>query len=283
MTTSDSNHTPHLTVKPWWVHDRAKKTGKITAAIIAAGVIIWFFAFHPFVSTDDARVAVTLVRVAPEGAGGRIVKLNIKEGDRVKKDAVLLELDHGVAEANLLKAKAHATLAEQELSRNRQLASQHGIPQRDYDNTLASTQSAQADLQLAQIAYDRTFIKSPIDGIVVQKVTEEGNLLEQNQTAVTVADVDHAWISANIEETRVGRVKAGQAVTVSIDEGGKLTGHVTEVRDATAAQFALIQAENPSGNFTKLVQRVPIKIELDAHPDKVLRAGQSVEISIRVL
>ena len=72
-------------------------------------------------------------------------------------------------------------------------------------------------------------------------------------------------------------------MSIHVDEGGVLTGKVFEIRAATASQFALIQAENPSGNFTKLVQRIPIKITLDSesltHP---LRAGQSVEIKIRV-
>jgi membrane fusion protein (multidrug efflux system) len=125
-------------------------------------------------------------------------------------------------------------------------------------------------------------LKSPVDGVVVQKVAEVGNILEPNQTALTVADIDHAWISANIEETAVAAVKIGQPVTVHIDEGGELTGKVSEVRAATASQFALIQSENPSGNFTKLVQRIPIKVELDAHPSQSLRSGQSVELRIRV-
>jgi membrane fusion protein (multidrug efflux system) len=113
-------------------------------------------------------------------------------------------------------------------------------------------------------------------------VAEVGNILETNQTALTVADIDHAWISANIEETAISNVSVGQPVTVHVDEGGSLTGRVSEVRSATASQFALIQSENPSGNFTKLVQRIPIKVALDSHDDRALRAGQSVEIKIRV-
>jgi RND family efflux transporter MFP subunit len=266
----------------WWAHRRAKRVFQITAAVCAAILVIWFFAFHPYVSTDDARVAETLVRVAPEGVSGKVIALNVQEGSRVKKGDVLLELDHGQAEANLQKAKAKATQADKELKRIGQLAAQNGVPVRELDNARAAAQTADADLQLAQIAYDRTFLKSPLDGVVVQKVAEMGNILEPNQTAITVADVDHAWVSANIEETSVGAVKVGQPVTISVDEGGELTGKVSEVRAATAAEFALIQAENPSGNFTKLVQRIPIKVALDPHPDQLLRAGQSVEIKIRV-
>lgn len=267
---------------PWWAHSRAKRVFKLTTIISAFGVLIWFFMFRPFVSTDDARVAATLVRLAPENTSGKVIRLAVSEGDRVKAGDVLVELDHSVAEATLSKAKARAVQADREFKRVEQLAAQKGVPPREVDTIRASTQTADADLQLAQIAYDRTFLKSPIDGVVVQKVAEVGNILESNQTALTIADIDHAWISANIEETAISKVKVGQPVKVSIDEGGELNGRVIEVRSATASQFALIQSENPSGNFTKLVQRIPIKVGLEAHPERTLRAGQSVEIKIRV-
>lgn len=275
--------TPNVKTKvKWWEHPRAKKVGMIAAGVAVLGLIVWFFFFHPYISTDDARVTATLVRIAPEGVTGKVVKINVVEGDHVKAGQVLAELDHSIAEATLMKAKARGSQAERELKRIELLASQNGVPPRDVDNIRANSQSALADQQLAQIAYDRTFIKSPIDGVVVQKVAEVGNILEQNQTAFTVADMEHAWVSANIEETAVADVKPGQDVTVSIDEGGSLHGKVLEVRAATASQFALIQSENPSGNYTKLVQRIPIKVALDPHPDRPLRAGQSVEIKIRV-
>lgn len=117
---------------------------------------------------------------------------------------------------------------------------------------------------------------------MVQKLAQTGNILETNQTAVTVVDIGHAWASANIEETSVALVRPGQRVTIYIDEGGKLTGKVLEVRKATAATFALIPSDSSAGNFIKLVQRIPVKIELDPHPGVNLRVGQSVEVKIRV-
>jgi membrane fusion protein (multidrug efflux system) len=266
----------------WWSHPRAKKVISVGLAAAVLGYFAWFLLYRPFVSTDDARVTATLVRLAPEGASGKVIRLAAGEGDRVRSGQVLIELDHAVAEANLAKAKAKATQADRDLGRMEQLAAQHGVPPREVDTMRAAAQTADADLQLAQISYDRTFLRSPVDGVVVQKVAEVGNILEPNQTALTVADIDHAWVSANIEETAVAAVRIGQPVTVRIDEGGELSGKVQEVRAATASQFALIQSENPSGNFTKLVQRIPIKVALDPHPDRTLRSGQSVEIRIRV-
>jgi RND family efflux transporter MFP subunit len=273
---------PVAVAAPWWKHPRSLRTGLVVLAVVALCAVIWAVHFYPYVSTDDARVSAALIRVAPEGAGGKIIVINVQEGSRVKKGDILVELDHAVAEANLMKAKAKAGQAGREGSRTEQLAAQHGVAAREVDSARASGAMAISDLELAQIAYDRTFLRSPTDGIVVQKAAELGNLLEAGQTAVVVADIDNAWVSANIQETAVAKVKAGQSVTISVDEGGELTGKVSDVRAATASQFALIQAENPSGNFTKLVQRIPVKVVLDPHPDRVLRAGQSVEIRIRV-
>jgi membrane fusion protein (multidrug efflux system) len=254
----------------------------IGTALSVLGFATWLIHFRPFVSTDDARVAATLVRLASENMSGKVIRLTVTEGDRVKAGQVVLELDHAMAEASLQKAKARAAQFTRDLKRAEMLFGQKGIPLRDVDNARAAAEVADAELRLAQIALDRTYLKSPVDGIVVQKVVEVGNILEANQTAVTVADIDHAWIAANIEETAVQAVKLGQPVTITVDEGGELRGKVSEIRAATASQFALIQSENPSGNFTKLVQRIPIKVTLDPHPDRALRAGQSVEIKIRV-
>ncbi|MBX3022931.1 MAG: HlyD family secretion protein [Bdellovibrionales bacterium] len=268
--------------RPWWQTRRAHMTGLTTTAVLAVGLVTWWFAFRPYVSTDDARVAATLVRVAPEVVGGRVIQINVKEGDQVKKGQVLAELDHRTTAAQLKRAQAKAELAARDYKRIGELVSQRGLAAKDLDLAKASAESADAELALAEVALEDTTIRSPVDGIVVQKSTEEGNIAERGQTLFTLVDIDHAWVAANIEETAVGDVRVGQPVHIQVDEGGQLTGKVSEVRASVASQFALIPSDNGAGNFTKVVQRVPIKVELDAHDGRALRAGQSVEIKIRV-
>jgi len=273
---------PQAVALPWWKSKLAQNTGIafVTAAVI--GLVVWFFAFHPYVSTDDARVTENLIRIAPDGVSGTILKINVAEGDPATQGEVLAELDHTTYQSELQKAQAHSILAQSDLNRADRLYHQNAISIRDYQAAQASAEAAQADLQLAQSDLDHTYLKSPVDGIVVEKITVEGNILEPSQVALIVADVDHAWIAANVQETSVGGVKIGQPVHVHVDEGGNLTGHVSEITDATASQFALLPAENASGNYIKLVQQVPIKVALDPHPNQVLKDGQSVEIKIKV-
>lgn len=266
----------------WWKSAPAKRVGKWGAVVVVAGLILWFFLIFPYVSTDDARVDADLYKVAPDTVSGRVIAINATEGDRVKKDQVLVELDHTLAQANFDKAKAHAELSQRDYERMSQLYSSSSIPKKDYDVAKANTDTAKAELAMAQQHLNDTYLRSPVDGVVVQKNAVLGNILEQGQTAFTVADIDHAWIAANIEETSVGHVKVGQPVKIEIDEGGKTHGKVLEVRHATAATFSLIPSDSGAGNFTKVVQRIPIKIQLEPSEARTLRVGQSVEIKIRV-
>ena len=280
---SDSSH--HIKSNSptvWWKTKNAKKVGLIAIGFAVFLFLLWLFAFHPYVSTDDARVAMTLVRVAPSNVSGRIEKINVKEGDRPKIGDILVEIDHRIPQANFDRAKTKHDLAVRELARMEHLTAEGSATPQALDQARANAATANAELKLAEVALENTYLKSPFDGVVVQKLAEVGNLLEQNQTAIVVADEAHAWIAANIEETAVGEVKVGQNVFVSIDEGGKLEGRVSEVRSSVASQFALIPSDSGAGNFTKVVQRVPIKVELTERGSRSLRAGQSVEIKIRV-
>lgn len=272
----------HAQNAKWWKTQRARRVGVASLGVAILGLIVWWFAFRPYISTDDARVAMTLVRLAPSGVGGRIEKVNVVEGSRVKAGDILVEIDHRVAQANFEKAKARAVLAQREYSRMERLTAEGSATPQALDQSKANLATADVELQVAQVTLENTTLRSPFDGIVLQKNAEVGNLLEPSQTAVVVADEAHAWIAANVEETAIGALKVGQPVHVEIDEGGTLEGKVSEIRSSVAAQFALIPSDSGAGNFTKVVQRVPIKVTIDNAGDRSLRAGQSVEIKIRV-
>jgi membrane fusion protein (multidrug efflux system) len=266
---------------PWWKTRQAKTAGIITGSVAFVIIVIWAIAFRPYISTDDARVAATIVRVANRGASGLIQKVSVAEGGKVIQGEILAELDHRSAQAQYDRAKARAQFAAAERNRMESLAAQHGTSQQQLDRARSEALSADADFRLAELALEYTYLRSPVNGIVIQKAADEGNVLETNQTAITVADIEHAWVAANVEENEIARVKPGQTVKISVDEGGTLTGRVAEVRKAAASAFALIPSDNASGNFTKVVQRIPVKIVLDPHPGRTLRVGQSVIIRIR--
>lgn len=279
---NETIHEQKVAKQPWWKNKRTIITAQIMGALFAASFVFWFIYLMPFVTTDDARIDADTIKIANLGATGQIIKVFVKEGDKVEAGTLLAELDHASAEAQLSRVRAASHFATIDLKRTKAIASQQGLSQQSVDKTIQMNAITQADLKLAEIALDRTYIKSPVSGIVVQKVAQEGNILESNQIAFMIVDIEHASISANILEKSVGVVKNGQTVYVSIDEGGKLKGKVVDVRRAAASVFALIPSDNASGNFVKVEQRIPIKIELEPNQINNLRVGQSVEIKIKV-
>lgn len=189
--------------------------------------------------------------------GARPEDISISQGAILQAEAGLVEADAGTDRVVL---------------RTRQL-----------DEARAQAAQARAELALAEIALDRTALTSSIAGTVVRVSVDPGDTLSPGQGAVTVIDLAHAWIAANVEETETGLVHRGQPVHISIDEGGELSGHVDVVTQSAASQFALIPADNAAGNFTKVVQRIPVRIAIDDTARvSSLRLGQSAEVRIRV-
>jgi len=276
---SNEPHKPMI----WWQNPKVKWLAYGVIAAILLSFLIWWIFYRSYVSTNDSRIAMNIIRIAPVGVGGTINKVMVEEGDLVKTGQTLVEIDNRNPEAQFLRARSKFELTKIEYNRAKNLAKSNYNSARDLDTAKTNFEIAEAELKLADLSLQNTNLKSPIDGIVIQKIAQVGNIIEPGQVAVMIADVGHSWVSANIEETNVGRIKVGQKVFIKIDEGGSLTGKVEEINAATASQFSLIPAENAAGNFTKIVQKIPVKISIDPLPSgKILRAGQSVSIKILV-
>jgi multidrug resistance efflux pump len=147
----------------------------------------------------------------------------------------------------------------------------------------AQVKQAQAGLEASRISVDNTVILAPTDGVVAQKASNAGEMVTAGQPIVAITDLADTWVTARIEETKIGRIKIGQAVEFTVDgyPGRKFTGTVTEIGTATGSVFALIPNENASGNFTKITQRIPVKISLPTDSDVVFRPGMSVVVKIK--
>jgi membrane fusion protein, multidrug efflux system len=148
----------------------------------------------------------------------------------------------------------------------------------------ARVKQAEANVRQAQLHLEYTTVKAPIRGIVSKKSVEPGQVVQPGQPLMTVIPLDRIWITANFKETQLAEMRPGQRVTVDVDAygGREFTGKVDSIAAATGSRFSLLPPDNATGNFVKVVQRIPVKIVLDEGQDKnhVLRPGMSVTSTV---
>jgi membrane fusion protein (multidrug efflux system) len=157
----------------------------------------------------------------------------------------------------------------------------------------ARAEAASARVALAEVAVkqaelnlQRTTVTAPVAGIVSKKAVEQGQIIQPGQPLMTVIPLDRVWITANFKETQLKDMRVGQAVTIEVDAygGREFNGKVESIAAATGSRFSLLPPDNASGNFVKVVQRVPVKIALDRDqdPEHLLRPGMSVTPTVHL-
>ncbi len=151
----------------------------------------------------------------------------------------------------------------------------------------AQVQEAQAKLDQAKLNLSYTKIYAPVSGIITRKSVEVDQNVAPGQNLLTLVSLEDLWITANFKETQLREMKAGQPVTIHVDSTGKdYSGRVTQIGGATGSVLSLFPPENATGNYVKVVQRVPVRIDFTdlakEDPDHQLRPGLSVEPKVRV-
>ena len=154
----------------------------------------------------------------------------------------------------------------------------------DLANAQAAAARAEANLAAARLNLSYTRIQAPIDGMIGRRSVRIGNYVEVGAPLLAVVPLDKAYVEANLRETQLRGVRPGQAATIGVDSlpGVVLRGHVESVAPASGVTFAAISPENGTGNFTKIVQRLPVRIRIDPGQAaaRQLRVGMSVTPSI---
>ena len=145
----------------------------------------------------------------------------------------------------------------------------------------ARVAQAQAALDRASLELEYTKVRAEIAGTVTKRAVEPGQLVSPDRALMAIVDLSDTWVVANLKETQLADIKAGQPADVVLDSfDGVLTGHVDSVAAGTGSRFSLLPAENATGNFIKVTQRVPVKVKLDDRRGKLLRPGMSADVTI---
>ncbi len=216
------------------------------------------------------------------------------------------------AKANLELQRANLKLAEFEKARSENLYQKEVLPRDRYDRAMTNYDVAAAQVKaaeealrnaesqkltqmstirqkeataaLAELNTQYTKIYAPVEGYVTKKSVQLGNQIQTGQPLMAVVGLQDIWVTANFKETQMGRIRAGQIVKIEVDSypGKTFTGKVDSIMAGTGVSFSLFPPENATGNYVKVVQRIPVKIVLDQGADRehVLRIGMSVEPTV---
>ena len=215
------------------------------------------------VDAEARRAGADLQRVEELAAKGSV---SLRERDQSRATAQL-------AKANVQKAQADIHIGEQSIKST----------QVSRASLEAQVKAAEAQLGLAQIDLDNTVVRAPRDGQISESSVRVGQYVAAGSQLLFLVP-DSLWVVANFKETQTAHMHIGQAASFTVDalEGAQVSGHIEQIAPATGSAFSVIKADNASGNFVKIVQRLPIRIAID--PDQPLaarlRPGMSVEVQV---
>ena len=282
-------------------HELNHKYWKIAAALTFVAVILigyglWYIFTHE--TTDDAFIEGDITVISPK-VSGHIEKIYINDNQIVRAQEPLCDLDgrdyqtsFDLAKAELEAAQAESQQAGQDLGRYQQLLASKDIPQQQFDKALlrwntsqAQVNAAQARLERARLNLSYTKIVAPADGTVARKDVEPGMFVQEGQALMAVV-LPGRWVIANLKETQMTHIHPGLKVSIRVDAypGMVFHGHIDSIQQGTGSRFSLLPAENATGNYIKVVQRVPVKIVFDdpLDPQKPLELGMSVVPTIEI-
>ena len=193
-------------------------------------------------------------------------------------------LQQSMAEVDQAKARLATALIQRRQSEELR-PKQEQVSEARYKQAQAQVKQSQANLDQAKLNFSYTSIKSPVDGVVSRKNAEPGMQVAPGQQIMAIVPLDDIWVTANFKETQLRKMHTGQRVEIEVDtfgSGAKYRGHIDSISSASGARFSLLPPENATGNYVKVVQRVPVKIVLEPgeNRDHRLLPGMSVEPTV---
>lgn len=261
----------------------------------------------------DTRDYQAAVQKAEAAVSVSEANLEIAKAQLKMQDAVILS-----ARAQVEAAKVEYDHSIKDFQRSKDLVKRSAASRRTFDNDQASVQRTQANLRnaeaallaaernldvlnaqeheakaetgrakasfdLAKLDLENTVIRSPIDGVVANRSVRQGQFVGVGTPLLAIVPVKEVWIEANFKETQIENMHKGQKVSLYVDAypDMKLSAQVESIAPASGAQFSLLPPENASGNFTKIVQRIPVRIKVPAPSNDIrLLPGMSVEVAV---
>jgi membrane fusion protein (multidrug efflux system) len=297
----------------------SKKQWKIFYIVFVLAILfvlsfLWYRHSRHYVWTNDAFIDGYQIAISPD-IEARIIELYVDEGDFVTKGQLLCQLDESILNTKKLDEQTRVSFLEEQVRLQKiereKLRDIYNVARQEYENEIISYidfDKIEKDYRLADAQYKvaeanlangiaklgiieellccHTKIFAARDGAISKRWVVAGDVVQIGQPLFSLTD-PNVWITANLEETKIEHLKPGNPVEIHIDAypDCSFSGSVFVVRASAASRFSLMPPDNATGNFTKVVQRVPIKILLDHPPSSqplYLYPGMSAEVSIKI-
>ncbi len=276
--------------------------------------LFWYNRHRHYVYTNDAFIDGYQISISSD-VEARLITLFVDEGDYVNKGQLLCQLDESIfltrkkdAETNVALLREQVALQRIKMEKMRDI---YIVARQEFESEIisfidfdkieknfryaemqfkvaeANLTNGIAKLGVIEEILRHTKVFAPRDGAIAKRWVVGGDVVQIGQPLFSLTDVDHIWVTANLEETKVQRLRSGDPVEIHVDAypGRTFKGSVFMVRASAAGQFSLIPPDNATGNFTKVVQRLPVKIWLEIPKTEdplYLYPGMSVEVDIKV-
>jgi membrane fusion protein (multidrug efflux system) len=258
----------------------ALAAGLVLLFAVAAGV--YYLVNRGWESTDDAFIEGHIVEMSSK-LSNTVAEVDIDDNQLVKKGQLLVQIDPRDYQVALAEAQANFDKAQSDFNRISALISTNAVSRQDLDAVRGARDVAQARLDRAKLDLAYTEIRAPADGRITRKNVEPGSYVEVGQTLFAIVPV-RVWVLANYKETQLTHMRVGQRALIYVDAypGRPLQGHVDSLQDGTGARFSLLPPENATGNYVKVVQRVPVKIVFDEPDSALARLAPGISVQPEV-
>ena len=229
--------------------------------------------YKPLVEKDEISKQQYDAAKANADASASAMKADQEKLAQAQRNVEVVEAQLDAAKARVLEARATVESAKANTK-------QVGMRTADAQAKVAKVAEARALLDAAQLNLSYTEVVAPVDGVATHKQVETGQIVQAGQGLLVVVPLQNVWVTANFKETQLKNMKAGQKAEIKVDTYGKtFSGHVDSIAGATGGVLSLLPPENATGNYVKVVQRIPVKIVIDKDSvgSYVLRPGMNVD------
>lgn len=270
--------------------EKKKKASTFLIALVCCSfafcsglIYYWYIYSLSRITTDDAFIDAELSPVNSRILGF-ISEVAVTEGQEIHKGDLLVALDDSDVKIELKLKQSRFLKTQRDAERAKSLKQSNAISKVDYENAEALMAATTADLDGAKLKSKFTRILAPFDGIVAKRSVQAGQFVQPGQSLLVLIPKKDPWIKANYKETQIYKMKLGQNVRIKIDAfpGRVWNGKVESILPSTGSKLSLLPPENSTGNFTKVVQRVPVRISIQNPSGTKLRVGMSVITTVIV-